>query len=112
MIKRLPAAFVAAIWVLLTPVMPHLHAHAFGTGSSASVSGLHAAWAHDVPGPVDSEFIAEVEDPRLVALPLPEYRPDFRLRSAEGARPASWAFLTPALPRGPPRAAPQAPQAP
>lgn len=102
------------LWLLLTPVMPHLHAHELGQGSSEAVSGLHAPWAHDAPGPVDSEFIAEVEDPRRIgaAAPLFIIQPTFRLELSEADRLISWTVLRLALPRGPPHAAPQAPQAP
>lgn len=114
MLKRLPVSVVAVLWLLLTPMMPHLHAHEFGLGSSGAVSGLHAAWAHDAPGPVDSEFIAEVEDPRRIGIAAPPavVQPTFRLAIAAVAGRLTWTPFRPTLPRGPPHAAPQAPQAP
>jgi hypothetical protein len=83
-----------------------------GAGSADSVSGWHAPWAHDAPGPSDSEFIAEVEEARKLApilLPAPV---TLRWRSAEITRPRATVpeFPLPAAP--PPRLTTRHPQAP
>lgn len=107
--RRLLLAF---LWFLLTPVLPHLHAHEQGQGSAAEVSGLHSAWAHDVPGPADAEFIAEVEDPRLWSLVGISTQPALRMRSAEVSRPLTWFVASSIACRAPPDSTPQSPQAP
>lgn len=112
MTLRARCLLLAFAWFLLTPVLPHLHAHEQGVGSADAVTGLHAPWAHDVPGPTDAEFIAEVEDPRLWSLVGIAAQPALRMRSAEVSRPLPW-HVTPSLrSRGPPACAPQSPQAP
>ncbi len=109
---RARCLLLAFAWFLLTPVLPHLHAHEQGQGSVAEVSGLHAPWAHDVPGPTDAEFIAEVEDPRLWSLVGVAAQPALRMRSAEVSRPSGWFVASALLSRAPPDSTPQSPQAP
>lgn len=109
---RARCLLLAFAWFLLTPVLPHLHAHELGTGSADTVTGLHAPWAHDVPGPADAEFIAEVEDPRLWSLVGVSVQPALRLRSAEISRPLPWFVAPSSRSHGPPASSPQSPQAP
>lgn len=78
---------LALAWLLLSPVQPHLHAHALGAGSADAVTGLHSPWAHDMPGPSDSEFIAEVEDARKLVMSLLPQPVAVVWRNAAIARP-------------------------
>lgn len=103
---------LALAWVLLSPVQPQLHAHAMGGGSADSVSGLHAPWVHDAPGPADQEFIAEVEDLRKLSPALLPALVSPCWRLSENTRPQA---ATPAWPlphAPPPRHTTRHPQAP